>query len=110
MKRFMLVVIVIACSFRFAASQAPVATHQVSVGSVVTKEGRKISIGSVVIRGNRASSKEHTIECHGMCEMATSGFLLRADDLEFNPDTGEVSAPRNARLSFVGAIPQHGQN
>lgn len=108
MKRFMLAMVLIACSWRFAPSQTPAATQQVSTGSIVTKRGGTTSIASLVIRGERISSKEHSIECHGMCEVATSGFLLRADDLEFNSDIGEISAPRSMRLSFVGAIPQRG--
>src|SRR5260370_40795768 len=100
MKRLMLVAIIVVCSHRFAASQTGGATQQVVVTSVVTKADGKVEIWPVTIRGEHVSSKD-TVDCHGMCEMATHGFVLRADDLQFNSDTGESSAAGHVRLSFV---------
>jgi len=111
MKRLMLVAIIVACSHRFSASQTGGATQQVAVGRVVTKaDDGKVVISPVTIRGEHISSisSKDTLQCHGMCEMATHGFLLRADDLQVNSDTGESNAAGHVRLSFVGAISQRG--
>ena len=91
------------------AQTNPNASQQRLVSAGYTaKGGGKVETGMLAVRGREITTTDSLIKCHGDCEITIHNVILKADELDFHPKTGEVEPRGDVRVKVVpqGAAPQ----
>lgn len=84
------------------AQTNPNASQQRLVSAGYTaKGGGKIETGMLALRGREITRADSLMKCRGDCEITIHNVILKADELDFHPKTGEVEARGNVRVKVV---------
>lgn len=77
-------------------------SSQKSVSAGYTaKNGGTIETGMLALTGLKVATTDSVTTCRGECEMTVHGVLLKADEMDFHPNTGEVEARGNVRVKLL---------
>lgn len=90
------------------AQTNPNASQQRLVSAGYTaKSGGIVETGMLALKGREITRADSLMKCHGDCEITIHNVILKADELDFHPKTGEVEARGNVRVKVVpqGAAP-----
>jgi lipopolysaccharide assembly outer membrane protein LptD (OstA) len=92
------------------AQTNPNASRQrlVSAGYTAKSDGI-VETGMLALKGREITTAASLTKCHGDCEITIHHVTLRADELDFHPNTGEVKARGNVRVKVLpeGAAAGH---
>lgn len=80
----------------------------VSAGYTATSDGI-VESGILALKGREIAIVASLTKCHGDCEITIHDVILKADELDFHPNTGEVEARGNVRVKVLpqGAAATH---
>lgn len=80
----------------------------VSAGYTV-KSGGIVETGMLALKGSEITTAASLTKCRGDCEITIHHVILKADELDLHPNTGEVEARGNVRIKVLplGAAAVH---
>jgi lipopolysaccharide assembly outer membrane protein LptD (OstA) len=104
--------ILIVCLAFFActlpAQTNPNASQQRLVTAGYTaRSGGIVETGMLALKGREITETDSLttgdslMKCHGDCEITIHNVILKADELDFHPKTGEVEARGNVRVKVL---------
>jgi hypothetical protein len=68
----------------------------VTAGYAAKSDG-VVEIGMVELTGRKINKADSLTKCQGDCEITIHDIIVKADELDFHPDTGEAEAPRECQ-------------
>jgi lipopolysaccharide assembly outer membrane protein LptD (OstA) len=79
----------------------------VTAGYAAKSDG-VVEIGMVELTGRKINKADSLTKCQGDCEITIHDIIVKADELDFHPDTGEAEARGNVRVKIMphGAVAQ----
>jgi lipopolysaccharide assembly outer membrane protein LptD (OstA) len=92
------------------AQENPNASQQRLVSAGYTaKSGGMVETGMLALKGREITTAASLTRCHGDCEITIHQVILKADELDFHSNTGEVEARGNVRVKLLplGAAAVH---
>jgi len=84
------------------AQTNPNASQQKLVSAGYTaKSGGIVETGMLALKGREITTANSLTKCHGDCEITIHGVILKADELDFHQNNGEVEARGNVRVKVL---------
>jgi hypothetical protein len=79
----------------------------VTAGYAAKNDG-VVEIGMVDLTGRKINTADSLTKCQEDCEMTIHNVIVKADELDFHPNTGEAEARGNVRVKIMphGAVAQ----
>ena len=65
------------------------------------KSGGIVETGMLALKGREITTADSLMKCHGDCEIKIHNVILKADELDFHPETREVEARGNVRAKVL---------
>ena len=87
-----------ACSVAFPFSQP--------CYPAVAQNGGKSEVGRITFEGASMQRYGSLTRCRGDVKMATHSFVLQADEVDFDSDTGIAEARGNVRIQLLPVTPR----
>ncbi len=67
-------------------------------GTYTLRTDQKPQVQSIEVKGGNIYQEDGILSCRSECEVTFGGVLLKADEVDFSPPTGEASARGNVRI------------
>jgi lipopolysaccharide assembly outer membrane protein LptD (OstA) len=99
LSRLILSLIWLACTLPAQTNVNTSSQKLVSAGYTAKSAGI-VETGMVALKGREITTAD-SLMCHGDCEILVHNVVLKAEELDFHPDTGEVVARGNVTLKVV---------
>ena len=89
-------------AWTLAAQTNPNASQQRLVTAGYTaRSGGIVETGMLALKGREITTADSLLKCHADCEITIHNVILKADELDFHPKTGEVEARGNVRVKVL---------
>ena len=80
----------------------PNPTHQkIATAGYTAKSGSIVETGMLAVKGREITNSDSITKCNGDCEITIHDVILRADELDLHPSTGDVEARGNVRVKLL---------
>jgi lipopolysaccharide assembly outer membrane protein LptD (OstA) len=76
------------------------------VTPAVAQNGGKSEVGRITFEGASMQRYGSLTRCRGDVKMATHSFVLQADEVDFDSDTGIAEARGNVRIQLLPVTPR----
>jgi hypothetical protein len=102
MRSSMLILSLTFFAWTLPAQTNPNASQQRLVTAGYTaRSGGIVETGMLPLKGREITTTDSLLKCHVDCEITIHNVILKADELDFHPKTGEVEARGNVRVKVL---------